>query len=82
MSASFSWSSATITTDTGSVLAKMRILVRNGSARVLHRSGTVEAEKGGVAAVRVDGGRQRTVEFDDGSTWLVLRDKGCGCGGR
>lgn len=80
MSASFSFSLATVTLPDATVHVKHRIIVRQGTARITDRRGVVVAEKAGVENVRVTGTRTRLVEFADGDEWQVLRDKGCGCG--
>lgn len=80
MPAPLSLSRATITRSTDpEPLVKVSLIVRTGHATVKRgRDVLVEAN---VTSLVSTGARSWELTLDDGSTWTVVKEKGCGCGG-
>lgn len=79
------WNAKLVTVDGGVQHERVTIVVRNNVATVRGRQGgAVVAQRDQVTGVMPVTGEalKRTVTFADGSSWLVEKVKGCGCGGR
>lgn len=80
MAAALNWNGRIVTSD-GKTYAKAQLIVRGNAATVRLSPSNILEERAGVVAVLQgsDRIRERTVQFEDGSTWEILKSKGCNC---
>lgn len=82
MAGALNWNALTVVSSSGETFETVQTIIRSNEAKLTGKGGGIVASKSGVVSIAQVQGfptTKRLVTFEDGTTWLVSRKRGCNC---